>query len=684
MVRIAAFFVAGILIAIYFPGIFGLQKAVILSVILVLTYFLVFIFFRGKKGGLISGLIGLLAISSLGYVHILIRTGDGDRTLLQDVDEPTKAYLAIVRSSPESKAKSWKFEVEVAAIKSTHWQQSRGRILLYVSKDIGEVSWKYGDHLLIKGTPQALRPPANRGEFDFKRFLSFKSIYHQQFVRAGQVRWIASVDRKGFIYYSHQARAWALSKLNQYVGGEQQQGIAAALVLGVTDGIDTDLLNAYAASGAMHVLAVSGLHVGIIYGILLLFLRPLNRFAWSRWAVAAISLVCLWVFAFVTGLSPSVLRAVVMFSFVAIARPFGQHTNIYNTLAASAFVLLLYNPFLIMSVGFQLSYLAVLGIVYLQKPIYNLWNVKNRLGDWVWQITCVSIAAQMATFSLGLLYFHQFPVYFLISNLFVIPLSTAVLVLGILVLLFSFFSTLTVLLGKLLTLVIYLLNGTVFTTERLPLSLISDIYITTLQCWLLMAFLLCLILLFEFRSSRWLYLSVFVVVLFVYTQWDHFFNFVNRSHFIVYCVPGHHAVEFIQNGQSYFIADSSLSVDNDRLRFNIRPHRMINGVVRVQGIESFPSKMSNNMLVIGWRGKTIAHISKKNNKPPFCFQVDYLIVSNNSFLVDKKWTCSKKIGKLIVDGSNSRTYINKMRKFATAENIPFYSVLDEGAFTLTN
>jgi competence protein ComEC len=685
MVRIAAFLAAGILVAIYFPGVFSLQQAVILSTILVLAYFLVTIFFRGRKAGFASGLVGLLAISSLGYVLVLIRTGEGDRTLLQSAKEPTKAYLAIVRSSPESKAKSWKFEVEVAALKNSRWRQAKGRVLLYVSKDIGEVSWTYGDQLLIKGSPQALKPPANPGEFDFKRFLSFKSIYHQQFVRAEQVRWIAPADRRGFIYYSHQARAWAQSKLNKYVAGEQRQAIAAALVLGVTDGIDTDLLNAYAASGAMHVLAVSGLHVGIIYGILLVLLRPLNRFAWSRWAVAAISLVCLWVFAFVTGLSPSVLRAVVMFSFVAIARPFGKRTNIYNTLAASAFVLLLYNPFLIMSVGFQLSYLAVLGIVYLQRPIYNLWEVENRMGDWVWRITCVSIAAQIATFSLGLLYFHQFPVYFLISNLFVIPLSTAVLVLGILVLAFSFISPLVIMLGKLLTGIIYLLNETVFITEKLPFSLISDIHITTLQCWLLMAFLVCLIFLFEFRSARWLYASIIFGIIFCCVQWNHFLDSINRSRFIVYCVSGHHAFEFIKNGQSYFIADSALLEDTDRQRFHIRPNRLLNGVARVRGVESLPAaKWTKNMLMVEWQTKTIAHISKKGDNMPLNFQVDYLIVSNNSFSIDKNWTNSKKIGKLIVDGSNSRTYINKMRKFATEENIPFYSVLDEGAFTLTN
>ncbi|MFN7792580.1 MAG: ComEC/Rec2 family competence protein, partial [Cyclobacteriaceae bacterium] len=226
--------------------------------------------------------------------------------------------------------------------------------------------------------------------------------------------------------------------------------------------------------------------------------------------------------------------------------------------------------------------------------------------------TCVSIAAQAATFSLGLLYFHQFPVYFLISNLFVIPLSTAVLVLGILVLAFSFISPLVIVLGKLLTGIIYLLNETVSITEKLPFSLISDIHITTLQCWLLMAFLLFLILVFEFRKIRWLYASVIFGIIFCCVQWNHFLDSINRSRFIVYCLSGHHAFEFIKNGQSYFFADSALLKDIDRQRFHIRPNRLLNGVARVSGVESLPAaKWTKNMLMVEWQTKTIAHISKK-------------------------------------------------------------------------
>ena len=374
-----------------------------------------------------------------------------------------------------------------------------------------------------------------------------------------------------------------------------------------------------------------------------------------------------------------------MFSFIAIARPFGMRTNIYNTLAASAFVLLLYNPYLIMSVGFQLSYLAVLGIVYLQQPIYRLWEIENRVGDWVWQITCVSIAAQVATFSLGLLYFHQFPLYFLISNLFVIPLSTGVLVVGIVFLLVSFINPFALLVGKILTGIVYLLNWTVVATEQLPFSLINNIYLTTFQCWLLMGVIISLILIVEFRSIKWLYAAFLFLTCFTAIQWYHFLNSVNQKEFIVYSISGYRAYEFIDKGQSYFLADSLLLNDQDRIRFHIQPNRLLHGVTKVKTLNQAPfMKLEHNMQVFEWEGKTIMILAKKRTILPSNLQLDYLVISKNAFPVEGQWPKGNRIGQLIADGSNSRAYINKLIKFATNANIPLHNVLDQNAFIITN
>ncbi|GHN02801.1 hypothetical protein WSM22_42900 [Cytophagales bacterium WSM2-2] len=465
-----------------------------------------------------------------------------------------------------------------------------------------------------------------------------------------------------------------MEKIKQFVHGQDEQGIAMGLVLGVTDGIDNELQSAYAASGAMHVLAVSGMHIGIIYAIILFLFKPLDKFKGSKWIVAIVSLVCLWTFSFVTGNSPSVLRAVTMFSFIAFARPFGKRTNIYNTLAASVFVLLIYNPYLIMSVGFQLSYLAVLGIVYLQRPLYNLWDINNFIGDWVWQITCVSLAAQVATFALGLLFFHQFPTYFLISNLFVIPLSSLVLVVGIFLLAVNFISPLASLTGWILEWMIKALNWIVFKTEALPVSLINNIHISILQCWILMGILLSLILLFEFRSIRWLYLAFGLAVLFTFIQWTHFSKEVDQKQFIVYSIGGHQAFEFIDRGNSYFRIDSLMEKDPDRVRFHIQPNRVIHGIT-FSGSEVPFVLEQRGVTYFNWQNELVAWIDNKNDRFPFNTAIDLLLVSQNS--LSKKQLAQLNVKKIIFDGSNSRKYV-EMMKSGTSRPIQF--VLLEGAF----
>lgn len=679
MVRITAFFTAGILLAIYRP-LFEASVVATAAIVLTLIYF-AFSSIRSAGFKKFTGLTGLFIIFIFGYLHLLMNTESNEPDHLLRIDGEVEAYTAFVRSVPEEKAKSWKVEIELSGAKVKQWKNVTGRVILYVSKVGGEVHWRYGDLILVAGAPQPLKPPANPGEFDFKRFLSFKNIYHQQYVEHDAVKWLRPTHRKGFVYYAHQDRFWASKQIQLYIKGNEEQAIANALVLGVTDGIDNDLQNAYAASGAMHVLAVSGLHVGILYAIILLLLKPISKYGWSRWTIAIISILCLWIFAFVTGLSPSVLRAVTMFSFVALARPLGWRTNIYNTLAASAFVLLLYNPYLIMSVGFQLSYLAVLGIVYGQGPIYRLIEVKSFLGDWVWKITCISLAAQLATFPLGLLYFHQFPTYFLVSNLFVIPLSTIVLILGILLLAVSSLGVLASLVGMATEVTIKLLNGVVFQTEHFPASLINGIYFTTFQCWVVMLIIFALVLLFESKSIAWLYSALFLGVVFSISTWLHFSNALTHSQFVVYAIQRHRAIEWMDKGHSFFYADSALLQDEERIKFHIRPNRIDHGIHTI--LESSPSARIGGMKVFYRQGKTWGILDQRMDSL-HSIHLDYLIIGKNALKEFSSLRNQLKVKQVVLDGTNSPSYCKRLVQYSASQNIPIHSVLDQNAFIVTN
>jgi competence protein ComEC len=681
-IRTVTFFIAGILLGIYLPGIFEQRLALYVMLSLAAVYVLVFAV-RIRLNIPVSAL-GLLAFPFVflaGYVHVLSQTESRDQSHFMNAADSVNQYRVVVSSYAERKERSWKMTGEVTDIKTDSWKHSTGKVLLYFPIKDFQTSFNYGDVLLIDGSPEEVTPPGNPGEFDYKRFLTFRNIYHQNFVKRSRVIFLKHDPPNPLMDYAMQARLWANNVLHQYVTGEREQAIAAALVLGVTDGLDNELLNAYAATGAMHVLAVSGLHISIIYLIILWFLGPLNKTKSGKWIVAIVSLIILWAYAFITGLSPSVLRAVTMFTFIAVARATSRNTNIYNTLAASCFCLLLFDPFLVMSVGFQLSYIAVIGIVYLQPMMYNLWEPRTWLADQTWKIICVSIAAQLATFALGLLYFHQFPNYFLLSNLLVIPVSFGVLILGLGLLAVSYVALAAKFVGLLLTLCIQLMNFCVVMVEWFPFSLIEGIYISTFQCWLLMLAIVFFILMIQRKKFEYLYAACFFTMVFVVAQWTHYAANNQIDKITVYKVGGHGAIDLISRGQTFFITDSLLHANADKIRFHIRPNRLICGV------ESISTKVDATLLrefadgkLIAWNGKTILLVTGKQFVLPTNIFADVVIVSNNAVRDLNVLKPVMGSGQLVLDGSNSFYYSEKILKQAALVNINAHSVLHNGAF----
>ncbi|MFN3840935.1 MAG: ComEC/Rec2 family competence protein [Cyclobacteriaceae bacterium] len=675
-VRIALFFIAGILTGIYRPHLFTEVQAATGLITLVVLYFLLS---RWRKVN--PGLTGLAAIFLAGYLNLLYHTDVRDKTHLMHTAQPIAYYKVLLTEPAEEKANSWKQTGRILAARSDsgEWRKTKGSVHLYFAKADFEIPYGYGDVLLIKGSPKELDPPSNPGEFDYRRFLSFKNIYHQHFVHAERVQLLTSQKGNALLSAAYAIRNHAQSVINTHIDGPQQQAIASALILGVKEGLDNDLTQAYAASGAMHVLAVSGLHVGIIYGIILFLFRPLTSTRKGKWVLAFVSILLLWGYALITGFSPSVLRAVTMFSFVALARPLNYRTNIYNILAVSAFVLLLVNPYLIMSVGFQLSYLAVIGIVYLQPKIYRLWSTENIFLDNVWQITCVSIAAQLATFAVGMLYFHQFPVYFLFSNLFVIPGAIAILITGILLLAGSYLTVLASAIGFVLTWLIKGLNYLVFTVEQLPFSLIENVYLTTLQCWLLILLVVFSVLLLQHRKFHFLVAASVCVFAFGATQWHHYFAEIKPAKLVVYDVTGFSAFEFSHNGQSHFYADTGLINNTERIRFHIRPNRLISGIHNTTVNDS--SKLAVPIpytTICRWNKLTIA-VVRKGVALPQKLSIDYLIISKNA-IQSLAELGNLTASTIILDSSNSKQVAEGLMNEANSRSLRIHSVMHAGAF----
>jgi competence protein ComEC len=685
-VRIVFFFIAGIWAGIYFPALLPERVSQLFLFLLIALYCIGALIKRPKNAfedrttiRFTIGLLGLASIFLAGYLQLLSHIDRNKPDHIFHITQPIDYYKVVLTGQIKENESTWKMQGDILATNSNEaWHLREGKVLLYFPKRSFDHPFHYGDRLVIKGSPNVLPEPANPEEFNYKRFLSFKNVYHQQFLNEGCVQYIGNAPPNVAIDYASKCRAWAENVLDRYVTGEREQGIISALVLGVTDGLDNELLSAYSATGAMHVLAVSGLHVGVIYWLLLLLLKPLNKRTSGKWIIAFVSVVVLWSYAFITGLSPSVLRAVTMFSFVALARPRGQHTNIYNTLAASAFILLLYDPYLIMSVGFQLSYLAVLGIVYIHPHLFSLFEPDGKIIRWIWEITSISIAAQLATFSLGLLYFHQFPNYFIFSNLVVIPVSTGILIAGLALLVFSFVPIIASLIGIAILWAIKLMNYLVFFFESLPFSIIENVYINTTQCWLLIGIIVSFVLLFKYRKFSYIIPAACLTVVFSFFQWQRFFENVNQRKFSVYNVRGHSAIDLMDKGHAYFLTDSSLYADKEKIRFHIMPHRLISGINNVDdGISTLTGFQGCDL--IRWNGISILQIRQRDFSFPLTLPIDYLIISNNA-VYDFSLLSKFNVKEIILDSSNSSYFSNRLLRQANGMNIVVHSVLHEGAY----
>jgi len=678
-VRTVLFFIGGILLGLYAPDLIPEKVLMSAVVLLALLYFFVVFFGRAKRRRWNPGSVALLLVFLSGYIHLVWQTESRQPNHLVNIKEHVTHYQAVITRFPEEKDRTWKSEAVVKQVHGTTWRPADGKILLYFSKQDFPEPFRYGDVLIIKGHPETPDVPGNPGEFDYREFLALKNIYHQNFLRKGDVVKIGYHPSYRFMALAYRVREWAEATLRIFISGKREQAIASALVLGVTDGLDDELLNAYAVTGSMHILAVSGLHISILYFILLWVLSPLNKFRRGRWFVAFVALLILWLYAFVTGLSPSVLRAVGMFSFLALARPWARSTNVYNTLAVSAFCLLLFDPFLIRSVGFQLSYLAVVGIVFLYPRILVLWEPRYWFVAEVWKLSAVSIAAQIATFPLGLFYFHQFANYFLLSNLLVVPLSFVVLILGIVLLAVSSVTVIAAAAGFCLEWIIRFLNGIVFTLEGFPFSVVEGVYISAWQCVLLIALIITLITLFQFRKFSHLLVAFMIVLSYVSLQWIHFFREVNIQKITVYNVPGHSALDLIDRGRTYFLADSVMKHDAQKVRYHVNPGRLMAGVRTESGAPPAVRSLKGAKL-INWNGRSILHIEDAEFDAPVVLAVDWVIIANNSVPEISGLRDKVAFKKVILDSSNSFFFASRFMEAAKLYKLDVHSVLHQGAF----
>ena len=664
-VRVVLFFILGILLGIYYPGndsqvIIGLIIFLIILTFLVLNrrrWMLRFNYLYGINMSLIFLLFG--------YAFVSISHDPNNQTHLTHL-ESGDYYSGNVVDEPLQKGDYLQLKIAVEAIKDSAWHKASGNVLAYIKLPV-EYKPGYGDKLLIKGFPYRVTPPLNPQEFDYRQYLAYKNIYHQHFINSDNWQLLEQASGFSLRRMSINARSFLEEKLTLFIPQPEELSVAKALILGKKEDLDKTTREVYAKAGAMHVLAVSGLHVGIIYLVLLGLLRQKQNKITRPVLVASIVIPALWGYAFLTGLSPSVLRAVTMFSFLALAQVLNRRSASLNTLAISAFILLLVNPYMIMAVGFQLSYIAVAGIIFLY-PVFEKWlNPSNPVLRFLWQITALSLAAQLVTSPLSALYFHRFPTYFLFSNLLVIPAATIIVWGGLTLLTLGIVSSaLGLLLGKILSMIIWLVNQTLHWIATLPNADVHSLATTMLDTWILYG-LIFIVFLF-FTTRKWTYYWVAASLLMIFSL-NIIYTDIQRNklkQLVFYSVNSSWAIDFIEDKNYLSIADSMLLADKSKIDYLLTPYRRQNGLS--PGIKNVKRQFVPDLgVVIVWHGNRILLANpclkekdmprnfdyvlyKAGRTPQNCYQEQILLrkLVNNQVLSYAKYNLRAQ-GALIVD-----------------------------------
>ena len=549
-----------------------------------------------------------------------------------------------------------------------------GNLMIYFEKDSTILAQlKYGTRIIIKNTSQEIKGPQNPYEFNYKRYLAFNQIYRQVYITKNNFAVIDHLGGNILWKTAYQAQAFFNASLLKYVQGVNEIAISKALLYGYDDEIDPELVRAYSNTGTLHVLAVSGMHVGLIFWLINLVLKYFDKRKYQRVLKAIISLIIIWAYSLLCGLSPSILRASVMFSFVALGNMVKNKPNVNNTLAASAFVLLLFDSNMLSNVGFQLSFLAVFGIVNIQKYFKQWFTFNSKIGNEVWNIISVSIAAQLATFPLGLLYFHQFPVYFIVSNLLIIPLTTLVIFVAIAMIfmaglaqLFSIFNYLAMALGLAIKWLIYITNIIVLWLEKLPFSFISGIQINEIETILIF---IAVAYTCSYFITRKQYLAklglVFFILVFLVNAYEDY-KIQQQKFITVYNINQTFAMQIFDGNKSILIIDSSLLNNADKFRFHIQQHIWACGIT---DIDTIP--FSNNLQIS--LNKMRLNIGK--NVLQDCIN----ILTQKTF-IDTNLIKNNRASVII----SSKLKINQAQtisKFLSLKNINVNNVMENGAFT---
>lgn len=555
-----------------------------------------------------------------------------------------------------------RYVVDVLAVDD---EMASGRLLLSLTKDSTSLSFTVDDELYVVAQAETIQPALNPYQFDYKAYLQKQGISHQ--IRSDYRTILLAEDAsKTLVGHASSFREHIISKLKAHDFGTEELGVIEALLLGKRDDISESTYNDYKNAGAVHILAVSGLHVGILLFILQFICSPLERLPNGKTLKMILVLILLWSYAFIAGLSPSIVRAVTMFSFLAYAMHLNRPTNSFNIIALSMLFILLVKPLFLFQVGFQMSYAAVIAIVWIYPKLQRFWFPDNILVRKTWQLLSVSVAAQLGVLPISLFYFHQFPALFFVSNLLVIPFLGLILGLGILVIVLALFNLLPSFLVTAFNYIIHLMNSVIGWIAKQEGFLIKNIPFDSVQLLLGYFIVFALVIFLSKTSKRKLLVLFSGLVLFqIWLIWSTYET--KNTEKLILTHRSRNTVLFHQTGPKLFV----YAKDTTNLG------SIVNDISVAGRIQHMKFKSIQHSYQLGVKK---LYIMDSLGLFPLEKEYDYLLLTQSPKVNLERLLDSIQPKMVLADGSNYPSYVKRWKQTCAEKEIPFHHTGEKGTF----
>ena len=614
------------------------------------TYILAFII------GITSQIIHTDSFQKDNYIHQI--TNDSDEHLIE----------VVLRQKLKSSVLNDRY---IALVKRIDNKESSGKILVNFHKIKANDQLQIGANFQIKGAVFKHKRPNNPDQFDYGKYLNNKSILSQMYADSYEIKIGKTID-KDIWYYSDFLRNKILNNLEKSKFSKDELHVVAALILGQQQDISPEIVHDYQFAGAIHILSVSGLHVGFILLFITFLLKPLPKNKVGN-AIRLITIITsLWSFAILAGLSPSVVRSVTMFSFVAVGMHLKRSTNIYHTLMVSILLILLFVPSFLFDVGFQLSYVALFFIFWLQPLLENLWTPNTKIAIYFWEILTVSFAAQIGAFPLSIYYFHQFPGLFFVTNLLIIPFLSVIMALGVFVMVLAAFDYVPEIPAKILEYSIYFLNKIINWVASFERFIIKDIPFNWQMLLSLYLLIVVVVIWFKRPNFNKLALALITILLFQSTYFVTQWNNQQQKEWIVFNVKKNTIItERIGEGVTVFCNDSVQKevTNNPTIKsYLVANFSAITTSKKLQNLYYFKDK---KILIIDSLG-----VYQKEIYP------DIIVIVQSPKLNLERLFQMYKPEMVVADASNYKTYIKSWEVTCRKEKIPFHATGEKGFFRL--